>query len=72
MCFFSNRFLNIYSILGKNDTDNLDIKTKYLDNELAKKAFVIEKDIKKENIKPSKLDSPEILNYYLKGWKYWN
>ena len=28
MCFFSNRFLNIYSILGKNDTDNLDIKTK--------------------------------------------
>ena len=51
---------------------NLDIKTKYLDNELAKKAFVIEKDIQKENIKPSKLDSPEILNYYLKGWKYWN
>ena len=28
MCFFSNRFLNIYSILRKNDTDNLDIKTK--------------------------------------------
>ena len=28
MCFFSNHFLNIYSVLGKNDTDNLDIKTK--------------------------------------------
>lgn len=35
MCFFSNCFLNIYSVLGKNDTkstniliDNLDIKKK--------------------------------------------
>ena len=50
----------------------LNVETKYLDDELVQKAFVIEKDIVKENIKPSKLDNPEILNYYLKGWRYWN
>ena len=50
----------------------LNVETKYLDDELLQKAFVIEKDIVKENIKPSKLDNPEILNYYLKGWRYWN
>ena len=49
-----------------------NIETRYLDNELAQKAFIIEKDIIKENIKPSKLDNPEILKYYLKGWRYWN
>ena len=50
----------------------INVETRYLDNELAQKAFIIEKDIIKENIKPSKLDNPEILKYYLKGWRYWN
>ena len=50
----------------------IDVETKYLDDDIAKKAFFIEKDVKKENIKFSKLDNPEILNYYISGWKYWN
>ena len=50
----------------------LNIETKYLDDELVQKSFVIEKDVIKQNIKPSKLDNPEILNYYLAGWRYWN
>lgn len=51
---------------------NLDVKTKYLDNETFKKAFVIEKDVKRDGVKPSTLDKPAILDYYLKGWRYWN
>lgn len=51
---------------------SISVETKYLDNDIAKKAFLIEKDIVKNNINPSTLDKPEILNYYLNGWRYWN
>lgn len=50
----------------------LNVDTKYLNDELVQKAFVIEKDIVRDNIKPSKLENPEILKYYLAGWRYWN
>ncbi len=58
----------------KVDIQNFDlsVQTKYLDKETFKKAFVIEKDIIRENIKPSTLDKPTILDYYLQGWRYWN
>ena len=58
----------------KYDINNfkLGVETKYLDNETYKKAFVIEKDIKRNNIKFSTLDKPAILDYYLQGWRYWN
>lgn len=54
------------------DKFNLNVETKYLDKETFKKAFVIEKDIIRENIKYSTLDKPAILDYYLQGWRYWN
>jgi spermidine synthase len=54
------------------DDIDITVETKFLDNDVAKKAFLIEKDLKREGIKPSGLDKPEILNYYLQGWRYWN
>jgi len=64
-------------ILGSNiqiheDKIKLSIPTKFLDNETIKNLFSIPKDIKRENIKPSTLNKPEILKYYLDGWKYWD
>ena len=54
------------------DKFKLTVPTKYLDKETFKKAFVIEKDIIRNNIKYSTLDKPAILDYYLQGWRYWN
>jgi len=50
----------------------LEVKTKYLDKEVFSKSFVIEKDLYRNNIIPSKMDKPKILDYYLNGWRYWN
>ncbi|MBQ4646637.1 MAG: polyamine aminopropyltransferase [Candidatus Gastranaerophilales bacterium] len=50
----------------------LSIETKFLDEKTIQNLFVIPKDIQKENIKISTLNNPEILNYYLRGWKYWD
>ena len=54
------------------NTININVETKYLDNELAKVSFKIEKDVIKTDIEPSTLDRPKILDYYLNGWRYWN
>ena len=51
---------------------NIKVQTKFLDNNSINSLFHIEKDIIRENIKSSTLNKPEILNYYLNGWKYWN
>ena len=51
---------------------NIQIPVKYIDNELAKNSFKIEKDVHRKDIEPSTLDRPKILDYYLKGWRYWN
>lgn len=54
--------------------DKIDIKipAKFIDNEVAKNAFKLEKDVQRTNIEPSTLDRPKILDYYLNGWRYWN
>ncbi len=51
---------------------NVGVETKFLDNETAKSAFKIEKDLIRDNIQPSTMDRPKILEYYLNGWRYWN
>lgn len=51
---------------------NITVPTKYLENSSINSLFHIEKDVYRDNIKPSALNKPEILNYYLKGWRYWN
>ena len=50
----------------------INVPTKFLENNSIDSLFYIEKDIQRKNIKPSTLDHPEILNYYLSGWRYWN
>ena len=35
-------------------------------------SFIIEKDIQRNGIRFSTLDKPIILDYYLKGWRYFN
>ena len=59
---------------NKVNISEIDIKipAKYIDNEIAKNAFKLEKDVQRENIEPSTLDRPKILDYYLNGWRYWN
>lgn len=52
-------------------TIRIDVPTKYLDNQTAQKAFVLEKDVIRENILPSSLDRPEILQYYISDWEKW-
>ena len=63
-------------LAGNNPINEQNIKievpTKFLDTKSISSLFHIEKDVKRENIKPSTLDKPEILNYYLSGWRYWN
>ena len=51
---------------------NIDRETKYIDNDIIKNAFKLEKDIQRGNIEYSTLDKPKILEYYLNGWRYWN
>lgn len=50
----------------------INVPTKFLENNSIDSLFHIEKDVKRKNIKASTLDHPEILNYYLNGWRYWN
>ena len=56
----------------KEQEINVSVPTKFLDDNSIKSLFHIEKDVKRDGIKSSTLDHPEILNYYLNGWRYWN
>ncbi|MDH3974123.1 MAG: polyamine aminopropyltransferase [Deltaproteobacteria bacterium] len=49
------------------------VSTRFLEEKHLEKMFHFEKDmIPTEEIKFSTLDRPEVLSYYLDGWKYWN
>ena len=56
----------------KEQEINVSVPTKFLDDNSIKSLFHIEKDVKRDGIKSSTLNHPEILNYYLNGWRYWN
>jgi spermidine synthase len=51
---------------------HIGVPTKYLNDEVAQRSFLLEKDIIRNNIVPSSLDDPKIISYYADGWKYWN
>ncbi|MGV7222484.1 MAG: polyamine aminopropyltransferase [Nitrospinales bacterium] len=51
---------------------SLTVKTKYLDKSNIKPLFIFSKDLKAKNIKPSSLNQPIVLTYYMEGWKHWN
>lgn len=58
----------------KYDTDdiNITVDTRFIDKDTAFGAFKLERDILRDNIEYSTMDSPKILDYYLAGWRYWN
>ena len=64
-------------VLGANkkiDENKIEINVpiKYIDKGIIKDFFYIPKDVRRENIKVSTLNDPQILHYYLSGWKYWD
>lgn len=53
------------------------VQTRFLDAQVMAKAFVFEKDLLlqdglQENLPYSSLDTPNVLSYYLREWKYWH
>ena len=56
-----------------NEEDiEINVPAKYIDKEIIKDLFYIPKDVRRENIKISTLNNPQVLNYYLSGWRYWD
>ena len=50
----------------------LRVPTRYLDRNNIRELFSFSKDLMIEGIKISSLNEPNVLSYYLEGWKYWN
>ncbi len=64
-------------ILGANkkiDESSIEINVpvKYIDKGIIMDLFYIPKDVRRENIQVSTLNNPQVLHYYLSGWKYWD
>ena len=57
--------------INESDID-IQVPTKYIEKGSIGEFFYIPKDVHRTNIKVSTLNKPEILNYYLNGWKYWD
>lgn len=50
----------------------LNVPTRYLDANLANQMFYFSRDLIDNDVTFSTLDKPEVLAYYLDGWKYWH
>ena len=61
----ANRYLDI-------DNIHLNVPTKFLNASDMKTLFYFPKDLILTQILPSSLSNPNVLNYYLEGWKYWH
>ncbi len=56
-----------------NEEDiEINVPVKYIDKGIIKDFFYIPKDVRRENIKSSTLNDPQVLHYYLNGWRYWD
>ncbi len=51
---------------------SIDVPTQYLDDNNMPAMFSFPKDLMTDGIKASSLNEPNVLTYYLEGWKYWN
>lgn len=63
-------------VLAANQTKDIlnpkiVVKTKFLDHNNFASLFIFEKDVLAGDVKVNRLDQPILLNYYLKGWKYY-
>ena len=65
-------FIMASNIKFNKDKMEIKVDTKFIDNEIIKNAFKLEKDVQRDNIQYSTLDRPKILEYYLNGWRYWD
>ena len=50
----------------------INVPVKYIDKGIIRDLFYIPKDVRRENIQVSTLNNPQVLHYYLSGWKYWD
>jgi len=51
----------------------LSVDTRYLTEALIPGLFVFPKDLDPpDDLRPSTLDRPRVLDAYLEGWQYWN
>ena len=53
------------------DSTKLPTETKYIDEYAITRMLYFEKDLRESNVEISTLDSPNVLHYYLQGWKSW-
>ena len=68
---FGNWGFVMASSLAKNRPPDILVETKFLDTNNYSSLFVFEKDIQTRAVEVNMLDRPILLNYYLKGWKYY-
>ncbi len=61
----ANRYLDI-------DNMNLDVPTQFLSATEIKTLFYFPKDLILNQVLSSSLSRPNVLNYYLEGWKHWH
>lgn len=47
------------------------VAMRYLDQAILAKLFVFEKDLLEPDVEASFMDRPQVLRYYLEGWRHW-
>jgi len=50
---------------------DIQVGTRFLDAMNFSTLFIFDKDVQSNNVKVNRLDQPILLQYYLKGWKYY-
>lgn len=51
---------------------SVSVPTRFLETEMVPHLFYFPPDVRAEGIEHSTLDRPQVLSYYLSGWKRWN
>jgi spermidine synthase len=50
----------------------VNVPTQFLDQDKIRAMFTFSKDLMVDDIKYSSLNEPNVMRYYMEGWKYWN
>ncbi len=50
----------------------VNVPTRFLDKDNIKAMFTFSKDLIVEDIKYNSMNEPNVMKYYMEGWKYWN
>lgn len=51
---------------------SVTVPTRFLEDEMIPHLFYFPPDVRSDDIRHSTLDQPQVLSYYLQGWKRWN